>query len=623
MPARSLTWWILAIGGVAIVIASLLALTVVVAVLRSTPAVTNQPQLSLNEMRLPRPAPIHNDYVGSQVCHECHGDIFGKYQTHPMAHSAGAIDRVDVIEEYARSDVAMGGGRTYHATQENGVVTHHETLLDANDEQVYQLSVPISVEVGSGKRGRSYLVNRDGFLYQSPLTWYSAHQKWGMSPGYTLGSNPRFSRRILDGCVQCHIGRINRDAGMKDAYKEPILLEASIGCERCHGPAGRHVEYRRDSAMRTSSSRDPIINPAKLDAPRRESICNQCHLQGMDRVVRYGQSDFDFRPGQMLNDVWVSFVEGTGVEERGTKAVSQVEQMRASRCYQKAQGELGCASCHDPHGVPKENERESHFRDRCMSCHDDEADCRMPIASRKQVTATDSCIDCHMPKLAATDVPHTSQTDHRIPRTPHKTIRIDATSIDGPQPFDDGGGELPELVLQRARGILLAKKAERERDPALANSCLSLLLPLVHANPDDIAALEAVGACYWVLGAYQQAERYWDAALLTKPDIERVLSSLALICQESKALDGALTYLDDLIAANPTRADLYGRRAHILGQLGRFDEGIEAAKRSLDMDPSLAQVHGWLAEVYASRGEDKLSEKHRTMLYRLLRTREK
>ena len=56
--------------------------------------------------------------------------------------------------------------------------------------------LPIRYVIGSGRFSRSYLIERDGFLYESPATWYAARPGWGLSPGYddttrglSVGSN--------------------------------------------------------------------------------------------------------------------------------------------------------------------------------------------------------------------------------------------------------------------------------------------------------------------------------------------------------------------------------------------------------------------------------------------------
>jgi len=39
-----------------------------------------------------------------------------------------------------------------------------------------------------------------------------------------------------------------------------------------------------------------MVNPAKLDAARRDSICEQCHLAGEARVEKPGKQLAVFRP---------------------------------------------------------------------------------------------------------------------------------------------------------------------------------------------------------------------------------------------------------------------------------------------------------------------------------------
>src|SRR4029453_17611577 len=103
----------------------------------------------------------------------------------------------------------------------------------------------------------------------------------------------------------------------------------AIGCENCHGPGKQHVNAREADL---AASHDTIVNPGKLPLAERDSVCNQCHLQGEARIPRYGRTYFDFRPGQRLDSTLVVFLSGTGVTNGKTEAVRHVQQMMASRC---------------------------------------------------------------------------------------------------------------------------------------------------------------------------------------------------------------------------------------------------------------------------------------------------
>lgn len=616
MTPQTLTKWIIIVGGLLAAVAS--AVYVGVLVLVPVPAVgpdLEQQRRQLEESRLPlRPRPAEN-FVGSLACRECHADEFDKYQGHPMAKSAGWMHEVPVIEDYAEGKAAIpvAAGRVFSAERKGTEVTHHETFKDA-EGLVYDVAVPIHLEVGSGKRGRSYITNRDGVMLMSPLTWYSTSSTWGLSPGFTPQSNPRFSRRIVDGCIQCHVGSVHQNKAKVDQLRPPYFAEVTIGCERCHGPGEGHIAFHRGGGgAQAIGDTDPIVNPVKLEPARREAVCNQCHLQGVERVPQYHRSEYDFRPGNLLSDVWVTFVSGTRLDVHGTEAVSQVEQMEASKCYQMSDGRMGCLSCHDAHSIPAPSARISFYRERCLQCH---SDCALPADAPARLDADNSCIACHMPTIATNNVPHTAATDHRIMRIPDRSSAAEADP-EAIRVYQEAGHEVLAVEINRARGIRLARLAQRQQDPRKADECLDLLAPIIAANPDDIDSLFAVGGAYWVHGQLREAERFWDRILMQNPDHEPALANLAIICHEAGAFEEALTYLDVLIEVNPHRPELYGRRAHILGRLGRLPEGVESAKKVLEMDPGLAQMHGWLAEVYELMDKKELAQQHRLMHLRM------
>jgi Flp pilus assembly protein TadD len=58
----------------------------------------------------------------------------------------------------------------------------------------------------------------------------------------------------------------------------------------------------------------------------------------------------------------------------------------------------------------------------------------------------------------------------------------------------------------------------------------------------------------------------------------------------------------------------------MLGQLGRWEEAVESAHRALELNPTAWQIHGWLAEVYARKGEvDR--QRHHQRLFEILAPR--
>ncbi len=136
-------------------------------------------------------------------------------------------------------------GLHYSVEEKAGRVIHKEERRDASGRIIAQNQAEVRYVLGSGKQAIAYLIDREGFLFESPITWYIRERRWGLSPGYDE-SNRHFNRPILADCLFCHANRVERVAGPVNRYREPIFHGHAIGCERCHGPGELHVK-RPDS----------------------------------------------------------------------------------------------------------------------------------------------------------------------------------------------------------------------------------------------------------------------------------------------------------------------------------------------------------------------------------------
>lgn len=570
------------------------------------------------EFTISRPEPVSHDFVGSEACAECHWEVYDEYQGHPMAHSLGPVLEESPVESYGEAaQFAPDPHTRYRVERTEEGVFHHEVGLDAEGNEIYDQGVEVHYALGSGKRGRSYLTDRGGIFFQSPISWYSRDQKWDLSPGYTPENSKRFSRRVKDVCLECHTGRLNSVAGTADRYRQPPFHELSIGCERCHGPGKAHVE--RHSSGREVAGPDPIVNPQKLDPFPREAVCNQCHLIGFDSILRYGRSPHDFRPGQNLGEIWTIFLpEKTVRADQTTTAVSQAQQMMTSVCYRQSGGSLGCISCHDPHSVPATVRRVDYYRSQCLECHDNH-DCAVSLSERDTPEIHNSCIDCHMPRLEANDIPHTSQTDHRILKNPQaaQPVSAEPSGEEGPRIFDIEAEPLPPLEEDRARGLLLARQAEHIRDGRLAGKIEELLLPVYQSAPDDVATLDALAIAAIMQGAPDRAVRYWKEALAIKPEHEGILLSLAVHYQQEGNLIESRRYFERLLEINPWDAQIQGRYSSVLHRLGETEKAIAAAEKGLAFDPTLEMLYEWLAILHTGQGNMAEARRYRNRLARL------
>ena len=271
-----------------------------------------------------RPINHAKRFVGSEACRTCHAEVSAEYDSHPMAHSMFRTSAGDGLEDIRTSQFSTTPHLSYYAEDKDGQVFHHERRIDEEGNEVYDQAVPVDLTVGSGSRGRSYLTNMDGRLYQSAVSWYADGPKWGLSPGYHPEFHERFERRVTHACLACHAGRSHPHETDTDRFAEPAFFEDAIGCERCHGAGGEHIDFHKALKPTATDATDPIINPDHLPFGQRDAVCTQCHLQGRRRVLQFGRSEFDFRPGMHLSDVWVTILKTQGVESVTADAVSQV-----------------------------------------------------------------------------------------------------------------------------------------------------------------------------------------------------------------------------------------------------------------------------------------------------------
>src|SRR5262245_11288032 len=121
-------------------------------------------------------------YVGSEVCRPCHEDSHATFRLTGMGRSMAEVDPAkepaDAGFDHAPSK------RRYQVSRQDGRLWHREFLLAEGAPDALLSEYPLQYVVGSGRHSLTYLVEADGFLVESPVTWYASRQAWAMSPGY-------------------------------------------------------------------------------------------------------------------------------------------------------------------------------------------------------------------------------------------------------------------------------------------------------------------------------------------------------------------------------------------------------------------------------------------------------
>jgi tetratricopeptide (TPR) repeat protein len=132
----------------------------------------------------PSASPFQNtsagEYVGIAACAECHAEehrTFGE-----TAHSLALSDVAVAAEPPDAQFFHSKSGRNYAVYRDGEQLRHREAATDEDGREYVAADFPVRYLIGSGRHTRSYLVEVDGFLSESPLTWYASRQSWDLSP---------------------------------------------------------------------------------------------------------------------------------------------------------------------------------------------------------------------------------------------------------------------------------------------------------------------------------------------------------------------------------------------------------------------------------------------------------
>jgi len=310
-----------------------------------------------------------------------------------MAHASGPAAEGFIPADFTHA----ASGVHYRTFLENGQMWLSYERPNAPADRALNGKQQLLFYLGSGRRGRTWIFEREGYWYEIPINWYAKKKIWDMTPHYLDAQEMPFTLPVDRGCLHCHASDVQ--APLLDArnhFAGSPFPHGGLTCASCHGDASQHLAQH---------GKGPIVNPAKLAEVQRDSICLECHLEGEVTVVKQGQKLGTFRPGDNLFDEAVYFEDGRKAGPGG-RATSQWESLLESACRRASGDRLTCTSCHDPHATVAAADRVQYYRARCLACH-------APLATGHHAENPD-CTSCHMPRQETEDIAHEQVTDHRI-----------------------------------------------------------------------------------------------------------------------------------------------------------------------------------------------------------------
>jgi hypothetical protein len=283
-----------------------------------------------------------------------------------MAHAMEPVAGCSILQEHAT--LTFRDGIYSYRIQRQG----SQSLYSVTDGEE-TTTTPLAYAFGLGKAGQTYVFGRDGKMYESRVSFYTALNGLDLTVGaanHQPGNLREAAGRLMDrrdaeDCFGCHT-----TSATKEGFQNPKSMDPGVTCEHCHGSAREHVEGFRQGkpvAMKKLST---------LNSEELSDFCGQCH-RTWAQIAADGPHNINnlrFQPYRLAN----------------------------SKCYDPSDKRISCVACHNVHQEVVDSD--SFYDRKCLACHASAKHC--PVASQ-------NCVSCHMPKL---ELPgsHNKFTDHRI-----------------------------------------------------------------------------------------------------------------------------------------------------------------------------------------------------------------
>ncbi len=423
----------------------------------------------------------------------------------------------------------------------------------------------VAYVIGSGNAAFGFLVQVGDSLFQSPVAYYAERGRWGMAPGMESEEFPDFSRPATPECLWCHAGGPRPIGAAVNRYEEPYLEPLAISCDCCHGSSRRHVAAPHPGS---------IFNPVHAGPRERDSVCEQCHLGGVVRVLHPDRDFGAFEPGRRLEEYWTVFVgdvERAGEDGR-FQVVSHVEQLALSQCAQQSGDRFWCGTCHDPHSPPDRSMAE--YSSRCIACHGQ----GLPS---DHLEREPDCIQCHMPRRRSHDSGHSAFTDHRI------QLRPAEGQVDMPPVRLRAWAPVSQDLLDRGLGIAYVRHGQRLGSAELVRRGVERLSQLPLSSSADQDALDALGTGLVLTGSLREGLRLLEAAIAAGDAGALHYNALAAAWWEAGEEGKAVALLREAIRREPALESSYQLLASIRAALGQAEESSRTWERLLAVRPRL------------------------------------
>ncbi|MDQ2718340.1 MAG: hypothetical protein M3Z26_01070 [Bacteroidota bacterium] len=330
-------------------------------------------------------------FAGSATCLKCHKNIYEKHLKTSHFFTSQPANEKDIKGSFLKGKNIFPFKPDLYMAMEKRDSGLYQVVYQNGEEK---LALRFDIVIGSGAKGQTYLTWKKNELSQLPVSYLTSAKEWANSPGYP--NQIVINRPITSRCMECHSTYATTLPMLTKSHEEfdHNQIIYGIDCEKCHGPAEKHVEYQTQNPKATVAKY--IINPSGFTRAQSLDLCALCHGGRLQKT----KPSFEFQAGDRLSDYFK--IDSTALQKNNIDVHgNQYGLLKESKCFRMSTT-LTCVTCHNPH----ENERgkTALFSQRCMTCHNQEHGSFCKINSLSISSIKSNCIDCHMPKQPSMSV---------------------------------------------------------------------------------------------------------------------------------------------------------------------------------------------------------------------------
>ncbi|MGE5849128.1 MAG: cytochrome c3 family protein, partial [Candidatus Methylomirabilota bacterium] len=309
---------------------------------------------------------------------------------------------------YVRTDGPDGKLADFEIKYTFGLDPLQQYLIELPGGRIQALSIAWDVP----RRRWFHLYPKERIDFRDELHWTRPAQNWNFM------------------CAECHATDLTRNFDPSSRAYRTRWTRLGVGCQACHGPSSRHVEWARagDKGAGAEPSKGLPVNLKGADSTAEIEACARCHA----RRAPLGDG---FRHEHRLMDDYLPALIDEGLYHADGQILDEVFEYGSFLQSRMHAAGLRCSDCHEPHGLKLRAPGNAV----CTTCHTAGPPAALPHVNTRELKAMEydapnhhfhkpggpgsRCVDCHAP--ARTYVVVNPRRDHsfRIPR-PDLSVKL-------------------------------------------------------------------------------------------------------------------------------------------------------------------------------------------------------